>query len=409
MSNITNEYDLAIIGGGAAGIFAAINARTFNQNAKICIVEKTNKFLSKVKISGGGRCNVTHDCREINQLVKNYPRGSKELLSVFYQFNVNHTIDWFKERGVFLKTEEDGRMFPVSDSSETIINCFMSEISKYKIPLYSNFHAEIAQSQIGFLLTNKITGEIILSKKLLICAGGNSNENSYHYIQKLKHKIIKPIPSLFTFNLKDKTICKLMGVSVKNAEVKIIGVNKAFSGPLLITHWGFSGPAVLKLSAFAAPELHALNYNYSIKINWLEGENRSMIENKMNEEKLLAGNTKWIKWNKWLPARLWEYLLIKAEINPQNSFAETSKKQINKLIECLFADVYEANGKTTFKEEFVTCGGVDLKEIDFKTMESKKIKGLFFAGEVINVDGITGGFNFQAAWSTAFVAAKNCF
>lgn len=379
-----------------------------NPDFKITILEKTNKLLSKVKVSGGGRCNVTHHCFENSELVKNYPRGSKELRQVFSRFSVQDTIEWFKQQGVILKTEEDGRMFPYSNDSQTIIDCFLELAKKLNIQIITQCEVfTIQKTDSGFILkTNK---DIYKSDAVICALGGHNKSGSYDVLKKLGHTIDSPIPSLFTLNLPNETIKKeLQGVSVKNAQVLIEGSKLNYSGPVLVTHWGLSGPAVLKLSAFAAKEFFDLNYLAKIQVNWVYPEKQTTILEELKriqKEKHRAfpySNSAF-----GLPKRLWEYLCKQSEIPTTKPWAEISNKQFTKLAEMLVNSSYSMEGKTTFKEEFVTCGGVNLKEIDFKTMQSKLVQDLFFCGEVMNIDGITGGFNFQSAWSTAWVCAQS--
>jgi predicted Rossmann fold flavoprotein len=398
---------IVIIGGGASGFFAAINIAETNKDVKVTILEKSNKLLSKVRISGGGRCNVTHHCFDNSELIKNYPRGNKELKQVFSHFSVSDLIDWFKSRGVKLKIESDGRMFPESNSSETIVNCFLNEAQKYNVEVLINHEVtSVSMQNDSKFLIHTLNNDIVAD--YLVCSiGGHHQLKNYSFIQKLGHTIDTLIPSLFTINLPKHPITSLMGLSVKFATIKVIGTKHHFSGPLLITHWGLSGPAVLKLSAFAALDFFNKNYEADISVNWTgkkaEEEIRAEIVETSLKMKSLVINTYLFDF----PKRLWEYFVSKADIQPHKPWNELSKKQINSLVQILFNDVYHMKGKTTFKDEFVTAGGVNLKEIDFKTMESKLVPGLFFCGEVINIDGITGGFNFQNAWSTAWIAANS--
>lgn len=399
------DYDLIVIGGGAAGFFGAINAAQFNPGLRILILEKSTKLLSKVKVSGGGRCNVTHHCFEPTPLSKHYPRGQKELKKIFYQFNAANTVSWFEQRGVNLKTEADGRMFPQSNNSQTIIDCFLREAEKHQIEIKTG--CEVVQViKINNHFEVKLKEKTFTAYKVLITSGGYNKRENYSWLANLNHTIINPIPSLFTFNDSMRAFTSLMGVAVTDAEVKIAGTRFNQRGPVLITHWGLSGPAVIKLSAWAAVELHQLNYTFTALVNWtgqpelIIRETLMQLKNQ-HSKKNITGNALFE-----LPKRLWEFLTHTAGIAPEKIWADASHKEINKLIELLFACAFAIKGKTTFKEEFVTCGGVDWNEINLSTMESKRITGLYFAGEVINVDGETGGFNFQAAWSTAWVAAN---
>lgn len=404
---VKHSKNILVIGGGASGFFAAINCAIQHPEAKITIVEKSNKLLSKVRISGGGRCNVTHQCFENNELIKNYPRGERELRQVFAQFTVTDTIEWFATRGVKLKAEPDGRMFPESNNSETIINCFLAEVQKYNISV--TLGEEVLS--INKLEDEKLsveTNKQTIAVDAVICSiGGHHQQKNYEFLKKCGHTIDVLIPSLFTLNLPQSNIKELMGLSVKNGTVKVIGTKHQYTGPVLITHWGLSGPAVLKLSAFAAEDFFKLNYQAGIAVNWTGSLNEEEVKKLLSinlVSKALIVNSPLVD----IPKRLWEYLVLKADIPLSKSWIELGKKQLQKLAEILANDVYTMQGKTTFKEEFVTAGGINLKEVNFKTMESKIIPHLFFCGEVLNIDGITGGFNFQNAWSTAWIAAKQC-
>lgn len=403
---MTCNKNIVVIGGGASGFFAAINCAVNFPDAHITIIEKSNKLLSKVRVSGGGRCNVTNHCLENSTLIKNYPRGEKELKQVFAQFSVQDTFEWFNKRGVKLKIENDGRVFPVSNSSETIIECFISESQKYSVKIQLN------EELLNFSKTKNGSFELNTTKThytgithVIVASGGHPHIKNYLYIQQQQLAIDDLIPSLFTFNFPKNKLTSLMGLSVKSATVKIIGSPHAYTGPLLITHWGISGPAVLKLSAYAAEYFFKNNYHVTVSVNWSGELNEDMLKKEL--EKRFTGKSLIVNSPLFdLPKRLWEYLVEKSEIPLDKPWNELSKKKLNKLTQTITNDTYEMQGKTTFKEEFVTAGGVNLKEINFKTMESKKVSGLYFCGEVLNIDGITGGFNFQNAWSTAWIAAK---
>jgi len=402
-------YDIIVIGGGAAGFFAAINAAEKNNDLKIAILERGRDVLQKVKVSGGGRCNLTHACFDPNKLVKFYPRGENELLEPFHRFNPTNTIDWFESRGVKIKKEVDGRMFPVSDSSQSIIDCLLEAVQRSRIEVLTNSRVE----QFDYLPNEKsnwklhLAGEKILyAKKLMIATG--SDTAVWALLDRLKIKIIQPVPSLFTFNIKDARISDLMGLSVPNAIISIQKTNFESNGPTLITHWGLSGPGILKLSAWAARELHAANYKFTITVNWLAnkdlGDVISHLHNQINAQpkKNVVTNAEF-----GLPIRLWKSLCMAAQIGEFQKWAETGKKHIQRLAEQLTTCRFEVNGKSTFKEEFVTAGGVDLSEIDFETFSLKQYPSLFMAGEVLNIDAVTGGFNFQAAWTGGWIAAQN--
>lgn len=402
---MNKSFDVLIIGGGAAGVFAAINAAKNNPALKIAIVEKTMQLLSKVKVSGGGRCNVTHACFDPKELVKFYPRGNKELLSAFYQFQPNDTIAWFKERGVELKTEADGRMFPTTDSSQTIIDCFARELNKYNIEIvYSTKIETITVIENGFELTTNRAN--FTSKKLLITTGGFNKIENYQFIANLGIEIEPPTPSLFTFNLPNNAITELQGIATP-AKVKLLGTKFEEQGPLLITHWGMSGPVILKLSAWASRHLAQKHYEFDFMVDWLMDKKDEALHEIFNQNKQQFGSKKVInQFDFGLPKKLALYLINKAGITDEDKWADVSKKQLNKLVEALIRDTYHSKGKTTFKSEFVSCGGVKLNEVNFKTLESKKVPGLYFAGEVLDIDALTGGFNFQAAWTGAWIVAQ---
>jgi predicted Rossmann fold flavoprotein len=401
------QKSLIVIGGGAAGFFCAVNAARLNPTLKVIIVEKTNKLLSKVKISGGGRCNVTHHCFEINELIKKYPRGANFLKKAFHWFNTQHTIDWFKQRGVILKTETDGRMFPSTNQSQTIIDCLLNEANKYGVEILLNYDInEVVQQENNFTL-HTTQGKNLNCHYVCIATGGYPKLLQFGWLKNLQHSIENPVPSLFTFNIPQHSINQLMGISVNNVQVKILGTKLQTKGDLLITHWGFSGPAVLKLSALAAKELAEKNYHFSIQINWLENFTEQSLQQEWQHLRVQLAAQKIYTKNPFnLPNRLWQYLLQESSINETLRWADVNNKQQQQLIKNLTAHAFDVKGKTTFKEEFVTCGGFQLNEIDVNTMQSKLIPNLFFAGEVVNIDGITGGFNFQNAWTTGFIAAN---
>lgn len=397
---------LLVVGGGAAGFFCAVNAARLNSNLKVVIAEKTGKLLSKVKVSGGGRCNVTHNCETVADLVSKYPRGKNFLKKSFHHFNNNDTVKWFEKRGVKLKTEADGRMFPVTDNSQTIIDCLLKEADKYNVEVLLNTDIQQIKpvsNKFDILSSNN---KVSACDYVLIACGGFHKPEHYKWLQDFGHTIEPTVPSLFTFNIPDNDIVKLMGLSVPEATVKVQGTKHNHNGPLLITHWGLSGPAVLKTSAWAARDLAALNYHFKINVKWINNTlnevNEKFQELRMNNaSQKLSSKTLYN-----LPQRLWQYFLSVAEINEDKRWADITAKQQNKLAETLTAQQFEVRGKTTFKEEFVTCGGVSLSEIEPQTMQSKKIPNLYFAGEVMDVDGITGGFNFQHAWTSGWIAAN---
>ena len=412
------KKNLVVIGGGAAGFFCAVNAARMNPMLEVVIIEKTNKLLSKVKVSGGGRCNVTHACFNIAEMIKKYPRGASFLKKAFNYFFTSDTIDWFKERGVVLHTEEDGRMFPTSNSSQTIIDCLMKEVNKYKVQILLNREViecnkqwavgsgqlEESGGQWQILMNN---GEKMMVDYVCIACGGYPKSVQFEWLRKLGHTIEDPVPSLFTFNLPGNNITELMGVSIPGVKVKITGTKMETEGPLLITHWGMSGPAILKLSSWGARELSKSNWNFSISINWLPQYNENTIREKLQQLRFEIASQKIANRNPFaFPQRFWEYLLKTGGIDPGIRWADLPAKEQNKLSKLICAQAFEVKGKTTFKEEFVTAGGVSLTEIDPATLQSKIVPNLFFAGEIIDVDGITGGFNFQNAWTTGWIAAK---
>lgn len=397
------HYDVIIAGGGAAGFFTAINIAEGNPDLKIAILERGKEVLSKVRVSGGGRCNVTHACFIPNDLIKFYPRGEKELRGPFNRFCTGDTIEWFERRGVELKTEEDGRMFPVTDSSQTIIDCFMDAAKKSGVHILTG---ESIQSLYKSETHWKVEAnrETFLASKLVMTTG--SNPKMWDMLQELGHTIVPPVPSLFTFNIKDNRIKDLMGVSAL-ASVKVKGTKLEASGPLLITHWGMSGPGILRLSAWGARELHDKNYQFVLKVNWLNDVDAEECEGLLKDLKQEQAKKTVIKRSPFdFPNRLWESLVTAAGISAETRWADLTKNQLAALVNQLVNAEFQVNGKSTFKEEFVTAGGIDLKEVNFKTMESKIVPGLFFAGEVVNIDAITGGFNFQNAWTGGYIAAE---
>ena len=398
---------IAVIGGGAAGFFAAISCRNHFPNSQVTILEKSSKVLSKVKISGGGRCNVTNACFDNKKLSQHYPRGENQLRKAFEQFNTADTMQWFEEKGVKLKVYPDNCVFPLSNDSQSIIDCFLSEIKRLEIRVEFNQRIQrIVQSNSKFSV--ETDAHKLEFDRVIVTIGGQPKLSGFQWMEDFGHSIIEPVPSLFTFNMPKNPICSLMGNVVENATVKVEGTKLLAQGPLLVTHWGMSGPSILKLSAWGARILHEKNYEFAILVNWLndrkEDDLRIQIQRIMLEHggKMVANLNPFIITN-----RLWVFLLQKSEISSEIRWKDFGKRNMNRLVNTLLYDRYEVSGKTTFKEEFVTSGGISLNEIDFKTMESKIVKGLFFSGEVMDIDGITGGFNFQAAWTTGYIAGKN--
>jgi predicted Rossmann fold flavoprotein len=400
------EHNIVIIGGGAAGFFSAIRAAELNPGCNIIILEKGTTVLGKVKISGGGRCNITNSCSDPKELIKYYPRGSKELLSPFYNFNSKDTIEWFTNHGVKLKTESDGRVFPVTDNSQTIVDCLVDTAKKYNIEILTHSGVtDIKKASDGNWIINT-TGKEFSANSVIICTG--SSNSIWNIISSLGHKIEPPVPSLFTFNIADKRLEGIQGVSVPNAEIKIAGTKLKDPGPLLITHWGLSGPVILKLSAWQARELFKRDYKFELLINWLPGINQETAKSNIIEIKNTNAAKIIFSFSPFgLPIRLWQRLLDYIHIDKDMKWKDLPGSLLNNLALQLTQSSFNVNGKSTFKEEFVTCGGVNLKEVDFKTMESKIHKGLFFACETLDIDAVTGGFNFQSAWTTGWIAGNS--
>lgn len=405
MSAFSDVYDLIVIGGGAAGFFGAIRVGEEVLQARILLLEQGQQVLGKVKISGGGRCNVTHACFDPSDLCHYYPRGEKELLGPFHRFAAGDTVAWFSDQGIHLKTEEDGRMFPITNTSQTIIDCFQKKSRALGIQTQTGSRADalrfLATSQLWEV---KIKGEKVLAKTVLATPG--SSKRFWALLQNLGHTIIDPVPSLFTFNIPDKQLHRLAGTTVQQGQIRIPGAEFEEEGPILITHWGLSGPAILKLSSLAARALHQKKYRFSIQVNWIGeplgaclvalGREKASNPRRKVAARPLLGTTQ----------RLWRYLLGRIQLGEQLSWAEISKKQLQALAQELVGCRHEVTGKSTFKEEFVTAGGVDLKEVDLRRFESKLCPGLFLAGEVLDIDALTGGFNFQAAWTGSWIAGS---
>ncbi|MFV8369033.1 NAD(P)/FAD-dependent oxidoreductase [Flavobacterium sp. LB2R40] len=400
---MNQNFDIIIVGGGAAGFFTAINIVEKNPKLKVAILERGTEVLNKVRISGGGRCNVTHACFEPNELVKFYPRGEKELRGPFHQFCSGDTIEWFEKHGVELKIEADGRMFPVSNSSQTIIDCFLKATQKLGIAVLTGQSVQsIFKKENEWKIETQT--ENYLAEKLILATG--SNPKVWEMLQNFGHAVISPVPSLFTFNIKDTRIKELPGVAAQ-VTVKVKDTKLSSTGPLLITHWGISGPAILKLSAWGARILHDKNYQFTIFVNWLNDADIADVEKKLKDLKQEHAKKSVSKKSPFeLTNRLWESLVLASGIEVETKWADLSKLQLQDLANQLTNGTFQVNGKSTFKEEFVTAGGIDLKEINFKTMESKLHENLYFAGEIVNIDAITGGFNFQNAWTSGFIVAN---
>lgn len=399
---------IVIAGAGAAGFFAAIAARAHHPTARVLLLEKSNKVLSKVRISGGGRCNVTHDAPTIGRLVKGYPRGEKFLRKAFAHFAQPHTVAWFEERGVELHTEADGRMFPVTNDSETIVRCLQHAAHTAGVDLRMGTGVKRCRvlPEGGFAL--ETDHGVLHTDRLVVATGGHPKPEGYQWLADMGHAIVPPVPSLFTFNLPDDPLRALMGVSANPVRVRIAGTDMESTGPLLVTHWGLSGPAVLRLSAWGARVLHGMGYDFIVAIDWSGGMGEEAVREKLftpdpTRDRKHAANADPFD----LPARLWEHLLGRAEVPPQKRWSELGRHERNRLVDRIVNDRHHVRGRTTFKEEFVTAGGVDLAEVDPNAMQSRKVPGLYFAGEVLDIDGITGGFNFQAAWTTGFLAGRS--
>jgi predicted Rossmann fold flavoprotein len=402
------QKTLVVAGGGAAGFFCAITAARINTGLKVILVEKTGKLLSKVKISGGGRCNVTHACFSIPEIIKKYPRGSNFVKKTFHQFFTTDTIKWFEERGVPLKTEEDGRVFPQSNSSQSIIDCLMQEAGRYNVEI--RLHHEIKfieylNDPVSFIL--HFNNDLKLKADFIcLASGGYPKPSMFEWVCQSGHHIEDPVPSLFTFNMPGNPVNSLMGISVPDAQIRISGESLKEKGALLITHWGMSGPAILKLSAWGARQLKEKDYRFEIGVNWIGERSEQSLRDEIQIIRKSAGGKKISHKNPWgLPQRLWEWLLEHSGIRDIH-WADLPATLQNKLIQILTNQSFHVEGKTTFKEEFVTAGGVNLSEINHHTMESRIRPGLYFAGEILDVDGITGGFNFQHAWTSGFIAGK---
>jgi predicted Rossmann fold flavoprotein len=396
---------ILVIGGGAAGFFAAITCAEQNPMARVMILDKNSTLLSKVKISGGGRCNVTHACFDAKRLVTFYPRGERALLGPFHSFQPKDTVHWFESRGVKIKTEDDGRMFPITNDSQTIIDCLKNAAHKAGVQVHGGVSiASVARGADGLFKAKLVTREEIDADRLLLATG--SNPQGLHWAENMGHTLVPPVPSLFTFTIVDPRIANLSGISVDNAAVALENSKLEAAGPLLITHWGLSGPAALKLSAFGAREFHKRDYKTSLRINWIsaapDAADKTLAYFKTTAPKKVVHGHQPYK----IPQRLWVQLAVAAGIGAEKRWADASKDQLRALARELTAGVYSMTGKSAFKDEFVTAGGVSLDEVNFKTLESKKCPGLFFAGEILDVDGVTGGFNFQNAWTTGYLAGK---
>ncbi|MBD2465331.1 NAD(P)/FAD-dependent oxidoreductase [Oscillatoria sp. FACHB-1407] len=403
---MSGNLRVLVIGGGAGGFFGAIACAEAHPHAQVTLLEAGRAPLTKVRISGGGRCNVTHACFDPATLVQFYPRGGKALRGAFSRFQPKDTIAWFQRRGVTLKTEADGRMFPVTDDSATIVECLTKAAQSAGVRIKTNASV-VAIQRVGtdFLVQLK-SGDVIEGDRLLLATG--SNAQGYEFARSLGHRIEPPVPSLFTFNIADPQLRELAGVAVESVRAQLLVPNQKpieQSGALLITHWGMSGPAILRLSAWGARVLHDCRYQATLRVNWLPQLSFGQVEQVLNDAKTQEGRKAIASYSPVsLPRRLWQYLVARCQMNEEQRWADLSKKSLNQLVQALTQSQYAIAGKGAFKEEFVTCGGVVLKEVDFKTMESRLCPGLYFAGEILDIDGITGGFNFQSAWTTGWLA-----
>ena len=399
---------VVVIGGGAAGFFAALSAKQHHPNAEVVLLEGSNKILSKVKVSGGGRCNVTHSAFNIKDLIGHYPRGGAYLKKAFQAFAVNDTVEWFETRGVRLKTEADGRMFPITDDSQSVIDLFVEQSKQKGIGLrLSSKVKKLAWNDDQRVWEVRGEEDLIKADKLIVATGGSPKLEGFAWLGEVGHTIVPPVPSLFTFNLADPSICALAGVSAQWVKVRVQGPQHESIGPVLITHWGLSGPAVLRTSAFSARHLHEVGYSFHLQINWLGDVDEETWRASVDWATVTPSRKKIVNENPTLlPSRLWEWLVERSGITPEKRWVDLGKKDRNRLLNVLTNDVYEVRGKTTFKEEFVTAGGIDLSDVDPMTSKSKLAPELYFAGEVMDIDGVTGGFNFQAAWTTAWIAGQ---
>jgi predicted Rossmann fold flavoprotein len=404
-----SKKTLAVIGGGAAGFFGGVNAARLHPDLNVTIFERGRDVLSKVRISGGGRCNVTHHCFNPEALSQAYPRGSRELRWAFEQFQAQDTVGWFEERGIALKTESDGRMFPTTDDSATIINCLKSEAHNHHVDIRTQTAVQAVKPvENGPYTIHLPRNQSIKADAVLIATGGSNRNSRYDWLRELGHAIEKPIPSLFTFNFRKKIFKDLSGISVPNASVSIEGTSFQHTGPVLITHWGLSGPAVLKTSAWAARYLYEQEYRFTIRVNWLYPKNEHQVRETLQSLRNTNARKQVNKQDAFaLPNRLWKRFIELADVDADRRWAELSNHHIHQLTKQLTHAHYDIQGKTTYKDEFVTSGGIPLSEVNMGTMESNVCRNIYFAGEVLNIDGITGGYNFQSAWTTGWIAAQH--
>lgn len=401
--------NIAIIGGGAAGFFAAITAKEKHPDAQVVIFEKSKKVLTKVKISGGGRCNLSHNAASISDLCQAYPRGGNKLKSLFHTFNNTHCVEWFESRGVPLIIQQDNCIFPASQNSQSIIDCFLTECRKLGIEIITSSEIKniIRHENKLCIVIDETDSQNKIFDKVILTIGGIKNPSVSEWLHALGHSIVKPIPSLFPFYIPNDDITQLMGIAVEEVMLRIQGNKTKSIGALLITDWGLSGPAILKLSSFAARTLNELKYNFNLQISWICDSNSEHIAQTLAQCIKEHPNKQISKLCPFeLPSRLWSYLTNKSEIKATKRWSELSKRELNKLCNLISNDEYHVVGRSKYVEEIVTCGGISLESISLSTMQSKHVKNLYFAGEVLDIDGITGGFNLQNAWTTGYIAGK---
>lgn len=404
-----SKLRIIVVGGGAAGFFAAIAAAEVNPDAQVKLLERGQSYLTKVKISGGGRCNVTHACFDPREFSQRYPRGGRELIGPFHRFQARDTVEWFESRGVKVKAEKDGRMFPVTDSSQTVIDCLMNACRRSGVALFPNTEVKNVEPQPDGSFTATLqNGDMLSCDRLLFATGGVRSTELQNVFKRLGHHIKPPVPSLFTFHIEVPWLRELSGVSVPDAAVSVVGTKLKERGPILLTHWGLSGPAILKLSAWGARELNDRHYKFALLVDWLPATSETQIKEEISQRRTTQSAKPVVKISlQPIPARLWEQIVACAGIKLTTRWSELSSAHQHALIQELKRAEFPVTGKSMNKEEFVTCGGVQLNEINFKTMESRSVPGLFFAGEALDIDGITGGFNFQAAWTTGWIAGRS--
>jgi predicted Rossmann fold flavoprotein len=405
---MAHRYTIAVVGGGAAGFFAAITCADSIPDCQVLLLEKSPELLAKVTISGGGRCNVTHACFDPKKLATFYPRGHRELLGPFHRWQPRDTVKWFEERGVPLKVEPDGRMFPVTDQSTTITDCLQREAKEAGVTIFTGKGLVAAKRQERGFLISLSNGEQLTVDRLLIATGGNQNSGVFRIVEGLGHTIRPLRPSLFSFDCDDPRLKDLSGISVSDVMVSVAGTSLTQRGPMLITHWGMSGPAILKLSAWGASQLADLQYRFVLKVRWIPDENAEQVREQIQQNRIEHPKRAIGTWNPWrIPQRLWHSIIGSLGIDAATVWNQLPRAQVEPLVNALLGSEFQIDGKSMNKDEFVTCGGVSLDEVDFKTMESKVCRGLYFAGEILDIDGVTGGFNFQSAWTTGWIAGKS--